>query len=134
VAGLCHRLITMAIQLAFSLTLGILTEPLGTLTADLVGVAVGNSLAAPLVAVAWTLTYIDLRELRRPPERSTVPTPHPDTRSRKMTHRLRTTLAAAACARAVFTAGACGSDDTSPSPPEPPARAPARWANARAAC
>jgi hypothetical protein len=55
--------ITMAIQLALSLALGVSTAPLGEAVADIVGVAVGNTLAAPLVAVAWTLTYFDLRAL-----------------------------------------------------------------------
>lgn len=56
--------ITMGIQLVLSLALGLATAPLGAAVADIVGVAVGNTLAAPLVAVAWTLTYFDLRALR----------------------------------------------------------------------
>lgn len=56
--------ITMAIQLALSVALGLATAPLGAGVADVVGVAVGNTLAAPLVAVAWTLTYFDLRALQ----------------------------------------------------------------------
>jgi hypothetical protein len=58
---------TMAIQLALSVALGVATAPLGAGVADLVGVAVGNTVAAPLVAVAWTLTYFDLRALRGAP-------------------------------------------------------------------
>ncbi|MEQ8834544.1 MAG: hypothetical protein RIB67_08865 [Miltoncostaeaceae bacterium] len=59
--------ITMLIQLAFSLALRFGMLPLGTLATDLVGPTLGNTLAAPLIAVAWTLTYFDLRDLRGPP-------------------------------------------------------------------
>lgn len=52
--------ITMAIQLALSLALGLATAPLGEVAADIIGLTLGNTLAAPLVAVAWTLTYFDL--------------------------------------------------------------------------
>jgi hypothetical protein len=55
--------ITMAIQLALSVALGLASSPLGAGIADVARVAVGNTLAAPLVAVAWTLTYFDLRAL-----------------------------------------------------------------------
>lgn len=53
--------LTMVIQLAFSLALGLATTPLGSRGADFIGVAVGNTLSAPFVAVAWTLTYFALR-------------------------------------------------------------------------
>lgn len=53
--------LTMVIQLAFSLALGLATTPLGSQSADFIGVAVGNTLSAPFVAVAWTLTYFALK-------------------------------------------------------------------------
>lgn len=67
-------LITMAIQLAFSLALGLAMGPLGSVATDLIGPTLGNTLAAPLIAVAWTLTYFDLREAGGPP-----PPPRPTT-------------------------------------------------------
>lgn len=70
-------LITMAIQLAFSLALRFGMLPLGTVATDLVGPALGNTIAAPLIAVAWTLTYFDLRDLGGPPP---PPTPRPHER------------------------------------------------------
>ncbi len=53
--------LTMVIQLAFSLALGLATTPLGSQSADFIGIAVGNTLSAPFVAVAWTLTYFALK-------------------------------------------------------------------------
>lgn len=51
---------TMAIQLVFGLLVNALTMPLGAPIADLITVSVGSMLAAPLIALAWTLTYFAL--------------------------------------------------------------------------
>lgn len=56
--------LTMAIQLAFGLALGLATLPLGSVASDLFAGVVGNTLAAPFAAIAWTLTYFSLLELR----------------------------------------------------------------------
>lgn len=58
--------LTLLIQLAFSLALGLVLTPLDSSSADALGAAVGNTLAAPFVAIAWTLTYHALRTNRPP--------------------------------------------------------------------
>ena len=55
--------LTVLVLLAFGLALGILLLPLGDGLASFLQSAVGNTLAAPFAAVAWTLTYFRLREL-----------------------------------------------------------------------
>ena len=57
--------LTLLVLLAFSLALGIALTPLGGAARGFLQAAVGNSLAAPFAAVAWTLTYFRLRELER---------------------------------------------------------------------
>jgi hypothetical protein len=57
--------LTMLVLLAFSLALGIAFTPLGGAVRGFFLAAVGNSLAAPFAAVAWTLTYFRLRDLER---------------------------------------------------------------------
>ncbi len=56
--------LTMIIQLAFSLALGLAVLPLGSAMGDLIATILGTTLAAPFVAIAWTLTYLSLLELR----------------------------------------------------------------------
>jgi hypothetical protein len=56
-------LLTLLILLAFSLALGIALTPLGAAARGFFQVAIGNSLAAPFAAVAWTLTYFRLRDI-----------------------------------------------------------------------
>lgn len=55
--------LTVLVLLAFGLALGILLLPLGDGLSSFLQSAVGNSLAAPFAAVAWTLTYFRLREI-----------------------------------------------------------------------
>jgi hypothetical protein len=81
--------LTLLVLLAFSLTLGMLLLPLDEPAARFLQTAVGNSVAAPFVAVAWTLTYFRLRELEdpgaqmrrrpaeEPPRGPAVPRPRP---------------------------------------------------------
>lgn len=57
--------LTMIIQLAFSLALGLAVMPLDSAPGDLVATIAGNILAAPFVAIAWTLTYFSLLAERR---------------------------------------------------------------------
>jgi hypothetical protein len=56
-------LLTLLILLAFSLALGIALTPLGGAARGFLQAAIGNSLAAPFAAVAWTLTYFRLRDI-----------------------------------------------------------------------
>ena len=58
--------LTMLVLLAFSLALGLAVPPLGGAVRSFVQAAVGNTLAAPFAAVAWTLTYFRLRDLDGP--------------------------------------------------------------------
>ncbi len=68
--------LTLLILLAFSLALGIALTPLGDAARGFLQPAIGNSLAAPFAAVAWTLTYFRLRELERArPAQSHPPVP-----------------------------------------------------------
>lgn len=68
--------LTLLVLLAFSLALGIALTPLGDVARGFLQVAIGNSLAAPFAAVAWTLTYFRLRELERArPAQSPPPIP-----------------------------------------------------------
>lgn len=62
-------LLTLLILLAFGLALGIALSPLGGAARGFLQAAIGNSLAAPFAAVAWTLTYFRLRDIedRGPP-------------------------------------------------------------------
>lgn len=55
--------LTLAVLFAFSLVLGIAFLPLGDPLRPFLVAAVGNSLAAPFAAVAWTLTYFQLRAI-----------------------------------------------------------------------
>ena len=55
--------LTILVLLAFGLALGLILLPLGEGLRSFLQSAVGNSLAAPFAAVAWTLTYFRLREL-----------------------------------------------------------------------
>ena len=56
--------LTLVIILALSLVIALILLPLHSDSwRALIGQAVGNSLAAPFAAVAWTLTYFRLREI-----------------------------------------------------------------------
>jgi len=55
--------LTVLVLLALGLVLGIVLLPLDEAPRSFLQSAVGNSLAAPFAAVAWTLTYFRLREL-----------------------------------------------------------------------
>ena len=55
--------LTLLVLLARALALGIVLLPLDEALRGFLQSAVGNSLAAPFAAVAWTLTYFRLREL-----------------------------------------------------------------------
>jgi hypothetical protein len=57
--------LTLLVLVAFSLALGIALTPLGGEWRGFVQAAVGNSLAAPFAAVAWTLTYFRLIDIER---------------------------------------------------------------------
>lgn len=57
-------LLTMIIQLAFSLALGLAMMPVGGALGDVLAAMVGNTLAAPFVAIAWTITYFILVDMR----------------------------------------------------------------------
>jgi hypothetical protein len=54
--------LTLLVLIAFSVTLELATLPLPRGVRGFLGTAVGNSISAPFVAVAWTLTYFVLRE------------------------------------------------------------------------
>jgi hypothetical protein len=57
-------ILTLLILLALGLAIGILVAPIDNDgVRNFLGQAVGNSLAAPFAAVAWTLTYFRLREI-----------------------------------------------------------------------
>lgn len=58
-------ILTLLVLLAFSLALGIALTPLGGVARGFLQAAIGQTLAAPFAAVAWTLTYFRLRELER---------------------------------------------------------------------
>jgi len=64
--------LTMLVLLAFSLALGIALTPLGGAARGFFLAAVGNSLAAPFAAVAWTLTYFRLLDLEQKRELAAV--------------------------------------------------------------
>lgn len=56
--------LTLLILLALGLAVGIAVAPIDNDgVRNFLGQAVGNSLAAPFLAVAWTLTYFQLREI-----------------------------------------------------------------------
>ena len=55
--------LTVLVLLALGLALGIILLPLDEAPRSFLQSAVGNSLAAPFAAVAWTLTYFRLREM-----------------------------------------------------------------------
>ena len=57
--------LTLLVLLAFSLALGIALTPLGNVARGFLQAAIGQTLAAPFAAVAWTLTYFRLRDLER---------------------------------------------------------------------
>lgn len=57
--------LTLLVLLAFSLALGIALTPLGDVARGFLQAAIGQTLAAPFAAVAWTLTYFRLRDLER---------------------------------------------------------------------
>jgi hypothetical protein len=57
--------LTLLVLLAFSLALGIALTPLGGVARGFLQAAIGQTLAAPFAAVAWTLTYFRLRDLER---------------------------------------------------------------------
>lgn len=57
--------LTLLVLLAFSLALGIALTPLGGVARGFLQAAIGQTLAAPFAAVAWTLTYFGLRDLER---------------------------------------------------------------------
>jgi hypothetical protein len=54
---------TMVIVFAFTLALGVVFQPLEETIRPFVVSVLGNSLAAPFAAVAWTLTYFRLRAI-----------------------------------------------------------------------
>jgi hypothetical protein len=54
---------TMVIVFAFTLALGVVLQPLEETVRSFVVSVLGNSLAAPFAAVAWTLTYFRLRAI-----------------------------------------------------------------------
>ncbi|MGD9694235.1 MAG: hypothetical protein AB7V42_01065 [Thermoleophilia bacterium] len=56
-------LATTLILLAFGLVLAGILQPLSGAVSSLAQSAVGNTLAAPFAAVAWTLTYFRLRDI-----------------------------------------------------------------------
>ena len=87
--------LTVLVLLAFGLALGIVLLPLDDALRSFLQSAVGNSLAAPFAAVAWTLTYFRLRELEAP----------------RMRRRAAVALAVAALAVLVLGAAGCGGDD-----------------------
>lgn len=55
--------LTLLVIFALGIVIGILLAPLSSEWRGFLGSAIGNSLAAPFAAVAWTLTYFRLREL-----------------------------------------------------------------------
>ncbi len=67
--------LTLVVLVALSLVLGVVALPLGDPLRPFIVAALGNSLAAPFAAVAWTLTYFRLRALETsdPPSRVQVP-------------------------------------------------------------
>lgn len=54
--------LTLLVLIAFTVTLELATLPLPRGVRGFLGTAIGNSISAPFVAVAWTLTYFALRE------------------------------------------------------------------------
>lgn len=54
---------TMVIVFAFTLALGVVLQPLEETLRGFLASVLGNSLAAPFAALAWTLTYFRLRAL-----------------------------------------------------------------------
>lgn len=60
---------TLLVVFAFTLLLGVVLQPLEEALRAFLASVLGNSLAAPFAAVAWTLTYFRLRaiESARPP-------------------------------------------------------------------
>jgi hypothetical protein len=67
--------LTLLVLLAFSLALGIVLTQLGGVARGFLQAAIGQTLAAPFAAVAWTLTYFRLRELERRRSLADVPRP-----------------------------------------------------------
>ena len=67
--------LTLLVLLAFSLALGIVLTPLGGVARGFLQAAIGQTLAAPFAAVAWTLTYFRLRELETRRNHADVPAP-----------------------------------------------------------
>jgi hypothetical protein len=67
--------LTVLVLLAFSLALGIALTPLGGVARGFLQAAIGQTLAAPFAAVAWTLTYFRLRDLEGPGGPAGVPPP-----------------------------------------------------------
>ena len=66
--------LTMAIGFAFTLVLGAVLGPLNSHVQAFLVTVLGNSVAAPFAAVAWTLTYFRLRALEGVrPQRVPVP-------------------------------------------------------------
>jgi hypothetical protein len=58
---------TMLVLFAFTLVLGVVLQPLEETIRGFLASVIGNSLAAPFAAVAWTLTYFRLRALEGAP-------------------------------------------------------------------
>jgi hypothetical protein len=54
--------LTLLVLVAFTVTLELATLPLPRGLRGFLGTAIGNSISAPFVAVAWTLTYFVLRD------------------------------------------------------------------------
>lgn len=67
--------LTFLVLLAFTLALGIALVPLAGELRGFLQSAVGNTLAAPFAAVAWTLTYFRLREIEAARDASAVRPP-----------------------------------------------------------
>jgi hypothetical protein len=64
---------TLLVLFAFTLVLGVVLQPLEETIRGFLASVIGNSLAAPFAAVAWTLTYFRLRALEgAPPPRVAV--------------------------------------------------------------
>ena len=57
--------LTLLVLFAFTVALSIVALPLGDAVRPFLVSALGNSLAAPFAAVAWTLTYFQLRTMER---------------------------------------------------------------------
>jgi hypothetical protein len=67
--------LTLLVLLAFSLALAVVLTPLGGVARGFLQAAIGQSVAAPFAAVAWTLTYFRLRDLER--QRGLAEAPRP---------------------------------------------------------